>query len=68
MLVVTHPELYPANCSAIWKILCCFFGPVVIKENVFGPWNSMNLSESAGGRMEKWRELRALEAPVGLDS
>ena len=41
---------------------------MVVKENVFSLCNSVNLSKSAGGRVERWRELMALGALMGLES
>lgn len=67
MMVTAHVLFCPTDRSDIWESLSSL-DPVAVKENVFSPRDSLNLSQSMGGRVQRCTERMALEAEVWFAS
>lgn len=67
VMVTTHAWFCPTDHSDIWESLSSL-DPMAVKENVFSPHDSLNLSKSMGGRVQRCTERMALEAQVGFAS
>lgn len=66
-MVTTHAWFCPTDHLDVWESLFSL-DPMAVKENVFSPRDSLNLSISMGGRVQRCTERKALEAQVGFAS